>query len=113
MTIGEIITKCNIGEEHLTQEEYEQVAKWLEENKNLREELKAESESIVLLTKELEAYKKAYQMVCDSLSDKTVCNWGYDDACKACQEDLDNLKTTSCVGFIKKYYLQKAREENV
>lgn len=31
MNIDEIITKCNIGEDHLTQEEYEQVGRWLED----------------------------------------------------------------------------------
>lgn len=35
--IDEIILKCQIGEEHLDQSEYEQVAKWLEELKELRE----------------------------------------------------------------------------
>lgn len=38
MTLDEIITKCNIGEEHLTQEEYEQVGRWLAEYRALREE---------------------------------------------------------------------------
>ena len=31
MNIDEIILKCQIGEEHLDQAEYEQVARWLEE----------------------------------------------------------------------------------
>lgn len=68
------------------------------------------SEAVDLI-EELQVYRKAYEMVCKSLSDKTSCNWGYDDACKACQEDIDSLKTTSCFEHIKQYFLQKAREK--
>lgn len=72
------------------------------------EDLQAELERN---SKELEVYKKAYEMVCNSLSDKTACEWGYDEACMACRQRLGSIRTTSCVDFIKNFYLQKAREE--
>lgn len=39
MKIDEIILKCQIGEEHLDQAEYEQVARWLEELKVYKDAL--------------------------------------------------------------------------
>lgn len=48
MTLDEIITKCNIGEDHLTQEEYEQVGRWLEDYK---------------------VYKKALELACNDIAD--------------------------------------------
>lgn len=102
------------------------VIKYLEELKNLLENYKNVSEAFMKtnnaifdtrmelnkVSQELKIHKKAYEMVCDSLSDKTSCNWGYDEACKACQEEsIEVIKTTSCADHIKKHYLQKASEE--
>lgn len=75
-----------------------------EECKNLQLELKAESESVVLLTKELVIYKKALELLCEYLDDSGICV-----GCgKNCPSDGSK---TPCRNVIYETYLLEAREE--
>lgn len=77
---------CGDNEHDYIEVNKKYLTKLEEENKNLQSELKAESESIVLLTKELRIYKKALELACSA--DGLFWESEYND------------------------YLQKAREKN-
>lgn len=102
MTLDEVIDSFKNDLKYSDNVRDKSVLLYLEELKALRVEHEKNS-------KELEIHKRALEMACNSLSDKTACEWGYDEACIACRQ---RLGTTSCVNFIKNFYLKKAREEN-
>lgn len=85
MNIDEIILKCQIGEDHLDQAEYEQVARWLEE---------------------LEVYKKALELACETIVDRD-CTCGF--SCSRINCEL-YAPCNNEIGW-EKHFLDKAREE--
>lgn len=92
MTLDEIITKCNIGEDHLTQEEYEQVGRWLEDYK---------------------AYEKAFEEACWLLAKSIDCFGGYCPIEKNMNDTLFGCRCPDCSSenMWKAHFLQRAREE--
>lgn len=110
MNIDEIILKCQIGEEHLDQAEYEQVARWLEEYKKL----KAKKEFCmghvnvrVTDSDEFIEVVKAFKMACEYLWDNSICE---------CCPKLPEREKCGCEycditsNEIGSYMLKKARE---
>lgn len=99
---------CGENENEYIEINKKYLTKLEEENKNLQSELKSESESVVLLTKELEVYKKAIEYFDTLLFDH--CRKDSEECFIRCGHTFERCECLK-EGMWAELALKKAREE--